>query len=72
MPYRTVEVIVRGRLSPGLLAAFDEIWTSHCDQGMTHFVGCIPDEETLYRLFHLLRDLNIDLLSVNAADPEEL
>jgi hypothetical protein len=67
---RTFEVIVRGRLSPWLLAAFDDLWSTRCDRGITHFVGCVRDQETLHRLFHLLRDLNIEVLSVNSVKEE--
>jgi hypothetical protein len=62
---RTFEVVVRGRLGASLLTAFDELWSTHCDRGMTHFVGSIPDQEELTRLFRLLRDLNIELVSVS-------
>ena len=65
MPIRTFEVIVRGRLSPRLLVAFDCFEATNCDHGMTRLVGCVPDQEALHQLFHLLRDLNIELVSVN-------
>ena len=65
MPIHTFEVVVRGRLSPALLAAFVEFEASHFDRGQTHLIGHVPDLEGLFRLFGLLRDLNIELVSVN-------
>jgi len=34
---------------------------------LTHLIGRVPDQEVLYRLFGLLRDLNVELVSVNLA-----
>ena len=65
MPVRTFEIIARGRLSAGLVAAFEGCWATRCERGLTHFVGCVPDQEALHRLFHQLRDLNMELVSVN-------
>jgi hypothetical protein len=65
VPIQTFEVTVRGRLSPALLAAFGEFEASRFDRGLTHLIGRLPDQEGLHRLFGVLRDLNIELVSVN-------
>lgn len=65
MPSRTYEVIVRGRLSPALVAAFEGFEAADFDQGLTHLVGLVPDQAVLHRLFRVLNDLNIELVSVN-------
>ena len=65
MPIHTFEVVVRGRLSPALLSAFGGFEATHFDGGLTHLVGDMPDQQGLYRLFGILRDLNIELVSVN-------
>jgi hypothetical protein len=70
LPTHTFEVIVRGRLSPALLAAFGEFKATHFDRGLTHLIGHLPDHEGLYRLFGLLRDLNIELVSANPVRKE--
>jgi len=62
---RTFEVVVRGRLSTALLVAFGDFQAAHCDRGLTHLIGQGPDQEALHRLFRQLRDLNIELVSVN-------
>lgn len=63
MPICPFEVIVRGRLSPALLAAFGDCEPAHLDGGRTRLHGA--DLDALYRLFRLLQELNIELLSVN-------
>jgi hypothetical protein len=65
MPIQTFEVVVRGRLSPALLVAFDGFEATHFERGLTHLVGHGADQQGLYRLFGLLRDLNIELVSMN-------
>jgi len=61
----TFEIVVKGRLSPTLVAALDGFEVSHCDHGLTHLVGWVPDQARLHSLLGLLRDLNIELASVN-------
>lgn len=65
MSIRTFEVVVRGRMSQALLVAFGDFEASHSDHGLTHLIGQVPDQEALHRLFRQLRDLNIELVSVN-------
>jgi hypothetical protein len=65
VPIRTFEVIVRGRLSPALLAAFDDFEASDVDGGLTRLIGHGADQDALYGLFRLLQDLNVELVSVN-------
>jgi len=64
------EVVVKGRLSPTLIAAIDGFEVSRCDQGETHLVGWVPDQARLHSTLELLRDLNIELVSVNPNHPE--
>ena len=65
MSTRTFEVVVRGRLSTAILVAFGDFESARTDGGLTHLVGQVPDQEVLHRLFRQLRDLNIELVSVN-------
>ncbi len=62
---RTFEVVVRGRLSTALLVAFGDFEAARSDGGLTHLIGQVSDQEALHRLFRQLRDLNIELVSVN-------
>lgn len=65
MPIHTFEVIVRGRLSPALLAAFDGC-DAAIEGGLTRLTCLEGNQDALYRLFRLLQDLNIELVSVNS------
>jgi hypothetical protein len=65
VPIRTFEVIVRGRLSPALLVAFGDFEAAHVDGGLTCLIGHAADQDALYRLFRVLQDLNVELVSVN-------
>jgi hypothetical protein len=62
------EIVVKGRLSPTLIAAIDGFDLSRCDQGITRLVGWIPDQSSLHGTLGLLRDLNIELVSVNSVE----
>jgi hypothetical protein len=63
------EIVVRGRLSPTLVAAIDGFEVVRCDRGLTHLVGWVPDQARLHSTLELLRDLNIELTSVNPIGP---
>ena len=65
MPVEMVEIVVRGRLSPTLVAALGGFDVSHCTDGLTHLVGPVPDQARIHSLFRILSDLNIELVSVN-------
>lgn len=62
---KSFEIVVKGRLSPTLRAAIDGFEVSYCDRGLTHLVGWVPDQSRLFSTLELLRDLNIELISVN-------
>jgi hypothetical protein len=64
------DIVVRGRLSPALIAAIDGFEVSRCDGGLTHLVGWVADQARLHGTFELLRDLNIELVSVNPLSSE--
>ena len=73
VPVEKFEIVVRGRLSPHLEAAMAGVDVSHCTDGLTHLVGPVPDQAKIHALFGTLRDLNIELVSVNPVvdvDPE--
>ena len=72
MPRSTYNVIVRGRLSPGLIAALEGFEAADFDRGLTLLVGVVPDQDVLHRLFRVLRDLNIELVSVNRVSENRL
>jgi hypothetical protein len=65
---KSFEIVVKGRLSPTLTAAIDGFEVIRCDHGLTHLVGWVPDQARLHSTLELLRDLNIELISVNQSD----
>jgi hypothetical protein len=64
------EIVVKGRLSPTLIAAIDGFEVSRCEGGVTHLVGWVQDQARLHGTLEMLRDLNIELVSVNPKQPE--
>ena len=66
------ELVVKGRLSPTLIAAMDGFEVSRCDLGLTHLVGWVPDQARLHGVLELLRDLNIELVSVNPVEAPDI
>jgi hypothetical protein len=71
MSAENFEIVVKGRLTPTLVAAIDGFEVSHCDEGLTHLVGWVPDQARLHSLLTVLRDLNIEIRSVKAVDFSE-
>jgi hypothetical protein len=66
------EITVKGRLSPTLIAAMEGFEVSRCDLGLTQLVGWVPDQARLHSVLELLRDLNIELVSVNPMESPSL
>jgi hypothetical protein len=64
MKGETFEIVVRGRLTPMLVAAFEGFEVSRYEDGATHLEGWVTDQARLHGLLGVLRDLNIDLISV--------
>ncbi len=72
MGSESFEIVVTGRLSPTIVAAIDDFEVSRCEGGRTHLVGWVPDQARLHSTLDLLRDLNIQLTSVNPVGSERL
>jgi hypothetical protein len=58
------ELVVRGKLSSTLVAAFEGFDVTRFEHGSTHLVGWVQDQSRLHSTLELLRDLNIELVSV--------
>ena len=65
MPPERFEIVVRGELSPTILAEIDGFAATFCTDGHTHLVGLVPDQVQLRDLFNRFLDLDIELVSVN-------
>ncbi len=65
MTAESFEIVVRGAMSPALAAVIDGFEISRIDHGRTHLIGWVPDQSRLHTTLELLRDLNIELVSLN-------
>jgi len=65
MTGRTFEIVVGGVMSPALASAVEGFEIRCVVRGRTHLVGCVPDQASLHGTLELLRDLNIELISLN-------
>jgi hypothetical protein len=66
MSAETYEVVTMGRLSPALVNALDGFFVARFDRGLSYLVGTCPDPDRLHGLLRLLRDMNIELVAINA------
>lgn len=65
MPAHVMEVMVRGRLGPDLVAALDGFDVESGHDGMTRIVGPVPDQSMLFGLLDMFDGLHIEVVSVN-------
>jgi hypothetical protein len=65
MTTRSYEIQVKGTLSPTLVAAIEGFEVSCVENGRTTLVGWVPDQARLFSTLQVLRDLNIELVSLN-------
>jgi hypothetical protein len=65
MSARSYEMLVKGTLSPTLVAAIEGFEVSHVADGRTTLVGWVCDQARLFSTLEVLRDLNIELVSLN-------
>jgi hypothetical protein len=69
MAVETYEIVTRGRMSPSLADALDEFIVARVEHGLSHLVGTVPDQARLHDILRLLRDMNIELVSINSVSP---
>lgn len=62
---QVVEVIVRGKIGPDLVAALPGFAIETAPDGCSRIVGRIPDQARLLGLLEMLDDLHIEVVSVN-------
>jgi hypothetical protein len=65
MSTRSYEIQVKGTLSPTLVVAIEGFEVSHVEHGRTTLIGWVPDQARLFSTLEVLRDLNIELMSLN-------
>jgi hypothetical protein len=72
MSTRSYEILVKGTLSPTLVAAIEGFEVSNVERGRTTLVGWVPDQAGLFSTLEVLRDLNIELVSLNPGPDQPL
>jgi hypothetical protein len=70
MSGQNFEFVVKGRLSSALIEALDGLDVTHSENGLTHLVVWAPDQAALHGRLENLRDLNIELVSLNPVPRE--
>jgi hypothetical protein len=65
MTAQRYEVVVKGRLSPAVIGALQGFEVTRVADGMTTLNGWITDQSLLHGRLEVLRDLNIELVSLN-------
>jgi hypothetical protein len=65
MTSHVYEVIIRGRMSPELIASLDGFAIDSDADGFTRLVGDVPDQPQLLGLLAAFDDLHIEVVSVN-------
>ncbi|MCW3493085.1 hypothetical protein [Microbacterium sp. SSM24] len=68
---QVVEIVVRGKLGPELVAALDDFAVVDAPDGCTRLVGTIPDQARLIGLLEMLDQLHIEVVSVNPVPARE-
>jgi hypothetical protein len=62
------EIRIKGHLDESWADWFDGLAVSHEDSGETLLTGSLPDQSALHGVLNRLRDLGIQLISVNPAE----
>ena len=65
MVAQVMEVVVRGRLGPDIVAALQGFVVETDEAGCTSIVGTVPDQAKLFGLLELFDRLHIEVVSVN-------
>jgi hypothetical protein len=68
MDSQEIEIVVRGKLGPDLVAALDGFAVGTSPRGRTRVVGLVPDQARLLGILAMLDELHVDVISVNPVD----
>jgi len=65
-----VEITIKGSISPEMQGWFEGL--SVCpEKGNSRINGILPDQQALYGLINMLRDLGVKILSINTIPNNE-
>jgi len=68
---RYYEIRIKGHLDESWADWFDGMRIRHEDNGETLLSGSLPDQAALHGVLNRLRDLGIQLISVNPVEDEQ-
>jgi hypothetical protein len=71
MSSQTYEIVTKGRLSPALVNGLGSFDVVRVEGGRSYLVGTVPDQARLHELFKVLRDLNVELISIDVVPDDE-
>jgi len=67
-----VEIHIKGQINKQWSDWFGGLEITHADPAETILRGCMPDQAALYGVISRLRDLGLELVSVNSQKIEEI
>jgi hypothetical protein len=67
MNTQTYEVVTKGRLSASLLSGLHGLDLDRVQDGKSYFSATVSDQAVLFQALTVLRDLNVELLSITAS-----
>lgn len=68
---QSYKIRIKGHLDDSWADWFDGLAISHEDGGETLLTGALPDQAALHGVLNRLRDLGIQLISVNPSEDEQ-
>lgn len=63
------EIRVKSHLGSGCANAFEEFTLRHDPNGETILIGCVADQTALHGVLMKIRDMGLQLLSLEQVDP---
>lgn len=68
---RRYEICINAHLSDAWLLNFEEMTISRMDDGRSILTGMIADQAALHAILRKIRDMGLELISVNQLDEDE-
>ena len=60
-----IEIVIQGHLDPRRSEWFEGMTLTNLPEGVTRITGRVPDQAALFALVSRIRDLGLQLISVN-------
>jgi hypothetical protein len=68
---QTFEVVTKGRLTPALVISLHGFDLVRVEDGRSYLVGTVPNQAVLHAMLNVLRDLNVELISIQAIPADQ-